>query len=241
LVQLVFEQLYQAGIRDFCFVIGRGKRVIEDHFTQDYGFVKQLAQKQKNDSATELESFYERVDNSSITWINQPQPKGFGDAVLRTSSWVGEHDFLVHAGDAYIISKDNDHLTRLFSVFSSAKACAAFFVKKTKRPQAKGVVRATAGGNGVYRVHEVIEKPSRPISNLAIEPVYAFKPLIFQSLRFTKPGVGNEIQLTDAIQRLAVLNERIFAVELTKNDVRLDIGDPESYGEALRLSFDKSV
>jgi UTP--glucose-1-phosphate uridylyltransferase len=236
-VQVVFEQLYDIGIRDFCFVIGRGKRAIEDHFTQDYSFTDRLRQKQKKDSAVELEKFYERLDASSISWINQPDPKGFGDAVLRTAPWVGEQDFVVHAGDAHIISQENRHLKRLISAFYTNEACAGFFVKKTKKPHAKGVVKAYPMGNATYQVKEAVEKPTRTSSNLAIEPVYVFRPTIFQCLKSTRPGVGNEIQLTDAIERLIRLGERIIAIELGVHEIRLDVGDPESYAEALKISY----
>ena len=238
MVQLVFEQVFDIGIRDFCFVIGRGKRAIQDHFTQDYGFTKRLREKQKTDSAIELENFYRRLDSSSISWINQPDPKGFGDAVLRTAPWVGEQDFVVHAGDAYVISRENKHLERLMSAFYANEACGAFFVKKTDRPHAKGVVKVVSIGEGLYEVRTAVEKPTRTRSNLAIEPVYVFRPTIFQCLRSTRPGIGNEIQLTDAIQRLINLGERVIAVELKPNEVRLDVGDPDSYAEALAFSYD---
>lgn len=42
LVQLVFEQLFNFGFRDFRFVVGRGKRAIEDHFTPDYRYIERL-------------------------------------------------------------------------------------------------------------------------------------------------------------------------------------------------------
>jgi len=237
LVQLIFEQLYDSGIRDFCIVIGRGKRAIEDHFTQDYGFVTQLTKKKKMDSAKELEAFYSRVDHSSINWITQPQPKGFGDAVLCAAPWVGEHAFLVHAGDAYILSKNNRHLTRLLSTFHQREATAGFLVKRTVHPSGKGVITPSQVAKGIYRVKAAVEKPRKFISNLAIEPVYAFEPTIFNSLRSTRRGVGGELQLTDAIQQLIDKKNEVLAVELRKSETRLDIGDPESYEEALRLSF----
>ncbi len=67
IVQLVFEQLHQVGFREFCFIVGRGKRAIEDHFTPDFSFVSMLDSKGLDGPAGELEAFYEMVDDSTIS------------------------------------------------------------------------------------------------------------------------------------------------------------------------------
>src|SRR5690554_484512 len=82
LVQLVFQELHKAGLKEFCFIVGRGKRNIEDHFTPDIDCIKNLTDKGKNGLANDLDDFYEKLRTSTIVWINQPEPKGFGNAVL---------------------------------------------------------------------------------------------------------------------------------------------------------------
>ena len=81
-VQLVFEQLHDAGLREFCYVVGRGKRGIEDHFTPDAECIRMLEEMGKNGQASDLESFYKKLETSTIMWVNQPEPKGFGNAVF---------------------------------------------------------------------------------------------------------------------------------------------------------------
>jgi len=76
-LQLIFEQLYEVGFREFCFIVGRGKRSIEDHFTPDYSYVELLRRRGKEGLAVELEEFYRKVESSVIAWINQPEPRGF--------------------------------------------------------------------------------------------------------------------------------------------------------------------
>src|SRR5208337_4025911 len=68
LVQLVFEQLFEFGLRKFCFVVGRQKRALEDHFTPDKEFVFSLNNKGRGSQADELESFYKQVETSNILW-----------------------------------------------------------------------------------------------------------------------------------------------------------------------------
>jgi len=92
LLQLIFEQLHDVGIREFCFVIGRGKRAIEDHFTPDPIFLRELRERGKGREAESLERFYAMLSDSSITWVNQPEPRGFGDAVLGASFKPGTDD-----------------------------------------------------------------------------------------------------------------------------------------------------
>ncbi|MGQ9543203.1 MAG: UTP--glucose-1-phosphate uridylyltransferase [Candidatus Bathyarchaeia archaeon] len=234
LVQIIFESLYDFGFREFCFIIGRGKRAIEDHFTQDYNYIGMLKGKGKN--AADLESFYERLERSKIIWVNQPEPKGFGEAVLRAAPFIGGEKFLVHAGDTYIISDGNDHLRRLVGEYERLRADAMLLLQEVEDPREYGVAEV-GGEDGVsMKVLNLIEKPEEPPTNLAVMPLYIFDPVILKALERTGPGKGGEIQLTDAIQTLIGWGLRVYATKLESKDVRLDIGNPEIYWESLRIS-----
>lgn len=237
LLQLVFEQLYDAGFREFCFVVGRGKRSIEDHFTPDFNSVVMLKNAGKGGKASDLDSFYAKLKTSTIIWVNQPEPKGFGDAVLMALPFVQNEHCLVHAGDTYIISKDSGHLRLLMEVYERFKADAAFIVQEIEDPRQYGIIEVEEMEEGVYKVKGAVEKPEKPSTNLAIMPIYVFHPVIFDALEKTLPGKGGEIQLTDAIQRLIDWGLNVCAVRLNPDDVRLDIGSPETYWEALSLSY----
>jgi UTP--glucose-1-phosphate uridylyltransferase len=236
LVQLVFEQLYDAGIREFCFIIGRGKRVIEDHFTQDHDYPTRLNGQGKNHLAADLSAFYSRLDDSNLVWINQPKPLGFGDAVLRAKKTLGDEEFVVHAGDTYIVSAQNEHIHSLLEIFETKIPDVAFIVKQMTDVSQRGVMEGRELSLGLYRVDAVVEKPEYAASDLAIEPVYLFRPSIFDALEEARPGKGGEIQLTDAIQTIIESGKKVIAWRLYDESLRFDIGDPEGYWEALRLS-----
>jgi len=238
LLQLVYEQLYNIGFREFCFIIGRGKRAIEDHFTSDKGYTSMLREKGKESSARGLENFYKRLQGSTLVWINQPEPIGFGDAALKAKSFIGNTSFIVHAGDTYIISDKANHLQSLMKTHESLKADATLLVKEIEDPKQHGVIEAEKIDEETYKVNKAIEKPEKPPSKLAIMPIYAFTPAILQALERTKPGVGGEIQLTDAIQILIESGSKVYAVKLKPEEVRLDVGTPETYWEALQLSHE---
>jgi UTP--glucose-1-phosphate uridylyltransferase len=240
LLQMVFEQLHDAGFREFCFVVGRGKRSIEDHFTPDSNSVGMLQGMGKNGPATDLDSFYSKLKTSTIMWVNQPEARGFGNAVLMSKPFVQDERCLVHAGDTYIISKNMEHINRLISSYERLNADAAFIVQEIENPRQFGIIEADEVENGVYKVNAAVEKPEKPPTNLAIMPVYVFHPVIFKALEKTQPGKGGEIQLTDGIQKLIDWGLNVYAVKLNKDQIRLDIGSPETYWEALSLSYQHS-
>jgi UTP--glucose-1-phosphate uridylyltransferase len=237
LLQLVFEQLYDTGFREFCFVVGRGKRSIEDHFTPDHNSVVMLKNNRKGDQASDLNGFYTKLKTSTIIWVNQPEPKGFGDAVSMAHPFVQNEHCLVHAGDTYIVSENARHLRLLINVYERFNADAAFLVQEIEDPRQYGIIEAKEIEKRVYRVKAAVEKPEKPTTNLAIMPIYIFHPVVFKALEKTIPGKGEEIQLTDAIQKLIEWGLNVCAVKLSPDEVRLDIGSPETYWEALNLSY----
>lgn len=237
LLQMVFEQLYDAGFREFCFVVGRGKRSIEDHFTPDHNSVVMLKNREKDDQALDLDGFYTKLKTSTIIWVNQPEPKGFGHAVLMAQPFVQNAHCLVHAGDTYILSENARHLRLLMRVYERLNADAAFLVQEIEDPRQYGIIEANEIEKRVYRVKAAVEKPEKPATNLAIMPIYIFHPVVFKALEKTIPDKGGEVQLTDAIQKLIEWGLNVCAVQLSPDEIRLDIGSPETYWEALNLSY----
>jgi UTP--glucose-1-phosphate uridylyltransferase len=234
LLQAVFEDLHSKGIREFCFVVGRGKRAIEEHFTPDTGFLEELRRRGKNLEAEMLGEFYARIRSSRIVWVNQPEPKGFGDAVACAEPFVGGEPFAVHAGDTLILSPD--YWERLVETFERRNLGACFLVKEVENPKIYGVVVPGEEEGGAVSVKGVVEKPEKPPSNLAVMPVYIFDPILLKALKVVKAGPRGEIELTDAIQKVIEWGFEVKAVKLREGEERLDIGTPETYWEALRIS-----
>lgn len=237
LLQMVFEQLHDSGLREFCYVVGREKRSIEDHFTPDPHCISMLEGIGKNEQATDLEDFYRKLKTSTILWVNQPEPKGFGSAVLMAKPFVQTEQFLVHAGDSCIISKRMDYIRLLLDAYERLNADAAFIVLEIENPRQYGIIEADEEETGIFKVKAVVEKPEKPPTNLAIMAMYVFRPVIFKALEKTQLGKGGEIQLTDAIQKLIDWGLSVYAVKLSKHYRHLDIGSPERYWDALTLSY----
>jgi UTP--glucose-1-phosphate uridylyltransferase len=236
IVQLVFETLYDVGFREFCFIVGRGKRAIEDHFTPDFSYISMLDSKGKDGAAADMEAFYKMVDGSSVVWVNQPAPRGFGDAVLKAKSFVGDDRFMVHAGDSHFLSKNADHLRRVMASSEESKADALFLSMEVEDPTRFGIVEGETRTDGLVKVKRLVEKPAKPASKLAIMPVYVFDSNIFRALEDTKLGFGGELQLTDGIQKMVDWNLNVYTTKVASSEIWLDIGSPDLYWQAQNLS-----
>ena len=237
LLQYIYEQLYSMNFRDYCFVVGREKRSIEDHFTPHETYLKELT----GDYKKFITNFYKKLEKSHLVWINQNKPLGFGDAVKRAERYVGKEDFIVHAGDVTILSKSKHPITRLIETArKNPDAKVILLCKKIKDFKKYGVPTVKKISNDLFEVKEVIEKPNRPKSEFGILPLYYFRSDIFSSLKKIKVGKGKEFQLTDAIQNLIKEKQKVLAITLNKNEEEIDVGTVESYKISQEITFRKA-
>ena len=237
LLQYIYEQLYSMNFRDYCFVVGREKRSIEDHFTPHEAYLREL----RGEDKKLITNFYHKLEKSHLVWINQNKPLGFGDAVKRAERYVGNEDFIVHAGDVTILSKSKHPVLRLIDTAkNNPDAKAILLCKKIKDSKRYGVPKMEKISNNIFLVNEVVEKPSKPKSNFGILPLYYFRADIFASLKKTKLGKGKELQLTDAIQNMIKEGEKVIAITLEKHEEEIDVGTVESYRHSLETTFRKA-
>lgn len=237
LLQYVYEQLYSMNFRDYCFVVGREKRSIEDHFTPHETYLRDLV----GDYKKVMSKFYQKLENSHLVWINQNRPLGFGDAVRRTERYVGKEDFIVHAGDVAILSNSKHPVLRLMETAKKNPDVKAILLcKKVRNSKRYGVPTVNRLSNNLFNVKEVVEKPDKPKSEFGILPLYYFRSDIFSSLKKIKPGKGKEFQLTDAIQRMIQEKQKVLAITLDKNEEEVDVGTVESYKNAQDITFRKA-
>jgi len=222
LIQLIFEKFYDLGIREFCFVTGKTKRAIENHFTPEAK------------SNNLMKDFYEKLSDSKIFWITQNSPKGFGDAVRYAESFVGSERFILQAGDVAVLPTNAGALEKLINLPNLTNLDVGLTVRKVKEPKRHGIV-TLEDENDISRVTSAIEKPDEPPTNIGIMPIYLLNKSIFSSLEETKPGKNNEIQLTDAIQNLITNNKIVKAIRVD-DEKFLDVGTPEAYWQALKDS-----
>lgn len=176
LLQHIFEELYRENFHDYCIVVRREKRSIEDHFTPHNSFLKEIPKEYQ----LVLKKFYKKIKKSHLVWINQNRPLGFGDAIRRTEKFVGTDEMIVHAGDATIGNYKIHPISRMIKVAkNNPDLDCVLLCKKVKNTKRYGVPKIERISNSLFNIKEVEEKPEKPKSNYAIMPMYYFKPIIF--------------------------------------------------------------
>ena len=229
LIQIIFEQFFQQGLREYCIIVGRQKRIIQDHFMIDEEFLKKI--EKKSEYKQDLKNFYSMLNKSKVFWAEQSEPRGFGDAVKYSESFVGNDDFLVIAGDT-LIPKGDKVIKKLMNAKLKGKNDAILLLKEVPDPRRFGVAVINQTKNKDI-ITNVEEKPKNPKSNLSIVALYRFGPSIFKALNEIRSG-QKELQLTDAIQKLIDWGGNVSAIHLNENDHVIDIGTADSYLETIQ-------
>lgn len=206
-IQYVAEECVASGIEHIIIVTGKGKNSIEDHFDFNPLLEQHLQEKGKTEQAKLVREIGEMVQ---VSYTRQKEPLGLGHAVLVAKDLVGDEPFAVLLGDV-LIPGPNPATKQLIDVYE-ATGVGAIAVEEVPRERTNlyGIVDGQAApqapfGERLLRIRDLVEKPKpeNAPSNLAITGRYVLPPAIFECLERTKPGAGNEIQLTDAMKILA--------------------------------------
>jgi len=226
-IQYVVEEAVAAGIDDILIITGRGKQVIERHFDKSYELEEELAAAGKTDRLARVRDI---ADLADIHYVRQKERNGLGDAVYYARKHVGDDPFALLLGDTII--ENGTPCTE--TLISYAEEYETSVLSLERVPWADvpkyGVadLPAAAEETSCFPVDDFVEKPphDEAPSNLAITGRYVFTAEIFDRLTETDPGVGSELQLTDAIRKL----DHVRGVELEGD--RYDIGNIPSWLQA---------
>ncbi|HEX8646539.1 MAG TPA: glucose-1-phosphate thymidylyltransferase [Thermoleophilaceae bacterium] len=129
----------------------------------------------------------------TITYIEQDEPKGLAHAVLTAADFLGDSPFVMYLGDNLL----RDGIVDLVEQFRSQEPDALILLTPVPDPQNYGVAELDG-----ERVARLVEKPENPQSDLALVGVYMFTPAILDAARAIEPSWRDELEITDAIQRL---------------------------------------
>lgn len=223
-IEYVVAEAAAAGLQDVLLITGRGKTAIVDHFDAKPALEQQL--EAKGDHGR-LNAIRRSSELAQVHSVRQQDPLGLGHAVLQAAGHVGDEPFAVLLGDDLIDPRD-PLLTRMIDV-QQARGGSVVALMEVPPEQAHlygcAALRAPrTAGDDVVEISGLVEKPapSEAPSNLAVIGRYVLAPEIFDILRKTPPGRGNEIQLTDA---LAVLAGRGELRGVVFDGRRYDTGD----------------
>ena len=226
-LEYIIEECVEAGIQEIIFIISKKKEIIKKYFYNDKFYEKVI--KEKND--LRIINEYKKIKKykKMIKFVYQNNPKGTGDAVLKTKKFIKDNFFLMLLPDDLIIkkscSKDMIHLHKKHncSIMAGMKVNKnsvnrwGIFSKKKK-----------INKNNFY-INDVVEKPdikSAP-SNYAVIGRYILTKKIFNKLQNQKKGKGGEFHITDSIRRLINDGDK-FIGHIFKGKY-LDCGTMEGY------------
>ncbi len=240
-IQYVVEEAVNAGLEDVLMVTGRNKNALENHFDRMAELEMNLELKGDHDRLAKVMA---STELANIHYVRQGDPRGLGHAVLRAKAHIADHSFALLLGDDVMDSRDV-LLTKMLEVHEATGENVVALMEVSPDQIHLYGCAVTEGEvtDGVVRISGLVEKPKNEEapSNLAVIGRYVLRPEIFDILEETKPGRGNEIQLTDALMTAALNPERAGGVlGVVFKGRRYDTGDKLDFIKAtLRLGVDR--
>ena len=236
----VVQEAVSAGFDEILIIISRGKEIIREYFAPNPGLERRLAEAGKSDA---LEAIRRATSMAGIEYAYQEEMRGLGDAVKHASSFAGSDPaFAVLLGDT--VMQGASPLPVMAEAWKEfRKPGVALEPCAAERVSRYGVAGGREIRTGLFELDRVVEKPqpdqaprlkSREGTDLpfhAFAARYLFTPEIFECLKSTQTGLGGEIQLTDAMERLRTASGLLG---VTWPGKRLDIGTPAGLIDAAR-------
>jgi UTP--glucose-1-phosphate uridylyltransferase len=221
LIQYAVEEALEAGFTDLIFITGKTKRTITDHFDLSLEITSNMTEQKK-----ELFDKTNRIipSHASCIYLRQGEPLGLGHAILQAKPVIGDEPFAVVLADDLIEAKKGV-LKQMVDSYDDKNASLISVQRVSKKDaQQYGMISTDDNDGNLMKLSNIIEKPKPEDapSDLGVVGRYIFSNKILTFLEKTKPGAGNEIQLTDAIK--AMLNDLpVFAYQF--EGIRYDCGD----------------
>lgn len=221
-IQYIVEEAVAAGITDILIITNRGKGAIEDHF--DHAFELEAGLKKKEGREETLKQLEDVAKLANIFFIRQKETKGLGHAVMSAEQFVSGEPFAVLYGDDVILGEDPciAQLCRAYEKYG--KGVAGIKEVTAEQIQKYSSMKVGPLEDNLYEITDMIEKPTpdKIMSLYSILGRCVLPPEIFDILRETPLGAGNELQLTDAMKTLAQ-TKGMVGVDFT--GTRYDMGN----------------
>ncbi len=235
LIEYGVEEAIQAGMDGMCIVTGRGKHSIMDHFDINYELEHQI---QGSNKEALLGDIRHIMSSTNFTFIRQREMKGLGHAILTGKELVGDEPFAVVLADDLCVNPEEGVLSQMVKLFKQFR-CTIVAVQEVPKEEIHkyGVISGEMIKDDLYRVDDMVEKPAPGTepSNLAIIGRYILTPDIFDLIEQTEPGLGGEIQITDALLKQAK-SGCVLAYKFKGK--RFDCGSVEGYIEATNYCYE---
>lgn len=226
----IVKEVVDSGITDILIIISKDKGSIEDYFDVNFELEYELNKKSSEISG----EIHELSKMANIYTIRQKKKNGLGDAIKYAESFVGDEPFAILLGDDIIYNTSDELpcIKQMADIYETEESPVLGVQEVSWEDVDKyGIVNGVKTSDRITEVESLVEKPSREeaTTNLAILGRYIVTPDIFPILHETKPGKNNEIQLTDALNKLAEKRKMIAYDFIGK---RYDVGNKLGFVKA---------
>lgn len=226
----IVKEVVDSGITDILIIISKDKGSIEDYFDVNFELEYELNKKSSEISG----EIHELSKMANIYTIRQKKKNGLGDAIKYAESFVGDEPFAILLGDDIIYNTSDELpcIKQMADIYEREESPVLGVQEVSWEDVDKyGIVNGVKTSDRITEVESLVEKPSREeaTTNLAILGRYIVTPDIFPILHETKPGKNNEIQLTDALNKLAEKRKMIAYDFIGK---RYDVGNKLGFVKA---------
>ena len=229
LIQYAVEEARAAGIEQFCFVTGRGKTALVEHFDIAYELEAILRGRERTAALAQLDGA--RVEPGSLVTVRQQVPLGLGHAIWCARAFIGGDPFAILLPDDLILS-DTPCLKQLADAYEQTGGNVVAVVEVPREQTSRyGILKTGADDGRLVEVLGLVEKPAPADapSTLSVIGRYILMPEVIDHLSLMERGAGNEIQLTDGMARL--IGQQPFH-GLRYEGRRFDCGDKVGFLEA---------
>lgn len=237
LIQYIVNECVAAGIKEIVLVTHSSKNAIENHFDTSFELETMLEKRVKRQLLDEVRSIVPK--DVTIMHVRQGQAKGLGHAVLCGRALVGNEPFAVVLPDVlladFTADQKKENLAAMIARFKETGKSQIMVAPVAKEEVSSYGVVDCQGAElvpaGTAKIVNIVEKPAveDAPSNFAVVGRYVFSEAIWDLLEKTPIGVGDEIQLTDAIDML-IEEQDVEAFHMTGKT--FDCGDKLGYMEA---------
>ncbi|MCR0981711.1 UTP--glucose-1-phosphate uridylyltransferase GalU [Roseomonas populi] len=229
LIQYAVEEARDAGIEQFCFITGRGKTAIVEHFDVAYELERTLKERAKDQILAELRA--SAVEPGSITTVRQQVPMGLGHAIWCARTFIGDDPFAILLPDDLMQCEVSCTKQLADAYQETGGNVVAIEEVPMDRVNKYGVLDVQEDKGKLVSVKGLVEKPKveEAPSNLTIIGRYVLMPEVVHYLSAMEKGAGGEVQLTDGMAKL--IGQQPFH-GLRYEGRRFDCGDKAGYLEA---------
>ncbi len=156
-----------------------------------------------------------------ITYKEQDKPKGLPDAFILGEKFIGKSNVAMILGDNFFYGQG---LSRNLKKCVKLKIGAKIFLHKVANPQLFGVAKV----NKRNKILNILEKPKKYISNLAVTGLYFFDNKVVKYAKSLKPSRRNELEIIDLLNIYKKKN-KLSPEYIGRGGAWLDTGSIEDF------------